>query len=204
MAWAAIVGSVVTAGAGVYNARRARNQAQNAANEAATTADPFAPMRGNFQEMLLQMFPQLTDFGSDAYAKTDAYKMDVADMEESTNNIMGSQRLLRSGTRPLALMKARAGIADKHRQAMINNNMGLLSMIGGFAGANVGLPGTAGQLQMSGYNSGVSQTNAGINAAVGAMPRLAQGLGMINWNQSNSDGTYGAGTPGGNWDGPGD
>lgn len=207
MTWGAIVAGVVSAGAGVYNASRARRDAREAGNSAAETADPFGNLRPTFQNMLMEMFPQLTDFSNSAFEESPGYQYEVGEMTEATDNMLGSQRLLRSGTRPIALSRMRSGLAEKHRQQWINNKMGMLTMLANLGGANVGNPAAAGQLQYGGFQDATNLQNSGINAVTGALPLLANGWNAFQRNRGGGGGGYydggGAGTPGGNWDSPG-
>lgn len=194
MTWGAIVGAVVTAGAGAYQANRARRDARSAANASAETADPWAGMRGPFQEQLLTMLPDLLNFDDSSFEDDAGFQFEMNAGTEAINNSLGSQRLLRSGTRPLALTKFASGLAHSKNQQRIQNKMEIMKLLAGLGGANSGSPAAAGQLQFGGYQQGVNQQNNGINAFAGAMPALANGWNSwVNSNNQPANGGYGQG-----------
>lgn len=178
MTWFAVGAAAITAIGGAYSARQGRRAAADAANNASAVADPWADMRGPFQSALLTMLPDLLNFDDYSFEDDAGFKFEMDAGTEAINNAMGSQRLLRSGTRPLALQKFASGLAHSKNQTRIKNKMDLMQMLANLGGANQGSAATAGQIQMNGYNSGVSQQNNGINAVAGALPALANG-----WNQ---------------------
>ena len=178
----AVAGGVASAATG---AALSGGGGSSGAQQAAGAADPFASQRGQYQDMLSQLIKNPSSVTS-----TPGYQFQL---QQGLNAVQGSAAaggMLNSGNTLTALTK----YGEDYASTQYNNQALLLAQL---AGANVGSPGTAGQI-LQGQNQ-LNQQAAGTfgNAIGGAVNQGVQGYfgggGYSGGNPFATDSGYGVG-----------
>ena len=134
------------------------------AQQAASAADPFAGQRGQYQDMLSQLIKNPSSVTS-----TPGYEFQL---QQGLNAVQGSAAaggMLNSGNTLAALTK----YGEDYASTQYNNQALLLAQL---AGANVGSPGTAGQI-LNSQNLLNQQSASALGNTVGG----AVNQGLQNW-----------------------
>jgi hypothetical protein len=137
-------------------------------------ADPFAAQRGQYQDMLSKLMNDPSSITSDP-----GYQFQL---QQGLNSVQGSNAasgMLNSGNTMAALMK----YGQDYASTGFNNKALLLAQL---AGANVGSPGTAGQI--ANQQNLMNQQTAGI---LGQQLGNAVSSNWNNWFGGSSGGGYG-------------
>lgn len=148
------VGSAV-AGAAVSSAMSGGGD--SGASQAASAADPFASQRGQYQQMLADLIKNPSSITS-----TPGYQFNLDQGLKSVEGSAAASGMLNSGNVLTALQQYGANYATNQLQ----NQELLLAQL---AGANVGSPGTAGQILQSQNQQNQAAAGALGNAVSGAI-----------------------------------
>lgn len=168
---AGVVGSV--AGAAVSGAM---SDSGGGASGAAGAADPFASQRGQYQDMLSALIKDPSSITSQP-----GYQFNLDQGLKSVTGNAAASGLLNSGNLLTSLQQYGSSYASNQLQ----NQELLLAQL---AGANVGSPGTAGQI-LQGQNQLNQQSSSLLGNAVGGA--VTQGFNAFG----NSGGGYSGGNP---------
>lgn len=142
MAWAAVAGAAV----GVVGGALMNGSSGGGASGAAAAADPFASQRGKYQQKLSDLMDNPSSITS-----TPGYQFQLQEGLGAVNGAMAQAGYLNSGNRLSALEQEGQNFAS----TQLNNQELFLAQL---AGANVGSPGTAGQILQ---NQNLSNQQAG-------------------------------------------
>jgi len=136
--------------------------APSPSSSGASQADPFASQRGQYQTMLQNLIAN-----PDSVTQSAMYKTQMAQGTAAVNQGEAASGYLNSGNRGTALQNEGENLATTD----YNNQLTELNLL---SGANVGSPGTAGQL--TGAQSAQQTQAAGAvgNAVAGAIPNAGQ------------------------------
>lgn len=157
------------------------------AGSAAAAADPFASQRGQYQTQLANLLNNPSSITSDP-----GYQFQLKQGLDSVNGSMAAGGFLNSGNRATALET----YGQNYAQTQLQNKELFLAQL---AGANVGSPGTAGQIlqnqnQLNQASAGTvaSQVGGAVNNLVsGAFSTGATGGGGFTMPAGYNSGTYG-------------
>jgi len=137
--------------------------AQNAANQAAATADPFAPLRPEFQQQLRDRFQELINFDPNKIKDDPAYQFQLEQGEEALNRASAASGMYRSGNRGTELTKFGQGLASSFTEKQFARNQQILSTLAQLSGVNVSNPVAAAQLGLSGFTGATNLQNNATN-----------------------------------------
>lgn len=170
-----VAGAVGAAVAGSATSSLLGGGGSSGAQQAAGAADPFASQRGQYQDMLSQLIKNPSSVTS-----TPGYQFQL---QQGLNAVQGSAAaggMLNSGNTLTALTK----YGEDYASTQYNNQALLLAQL---AGANVGSPGTAGQI-LQNQNQQNQQAAGAFGNAVG---------GLVNQGISGyfGGGSYSGGNP---------
>lgn len=147
---AAAVGSVAGAAA-----TSAFSGGSSGASSAANAADPFASQRGQYQSMLSNLINNPSSITS-----TPGYQFGLTQSQNAVQGSAAANGMVNSGNVLSALSTNAQGYASQQ----LNNQELLLAQL---SGANVGSPGTAGQI-LQGQNTLNQQAAGTVGNAVGS------------------------------------
>ena len=154
------------------------------AQQAANAADPFAGQRGQYQDMLSQLIKNPSSVTS-----TPGYQFQLQQGLNAAQGSAAAGGMLNSGNTLTALTK----YGEDYASTQYNNQALLLAQL---AGANIGSPGTAGQILQN-----QNQQNQQAASALGNTVGGAVNQGLQNWfspsyqggNPFATDSGYGVG-----------
>lgn len=154
----AVVGGVASAAVG-----SALGGGGGGASNAAGAADPFAGQRGQYQDQLSKLMKDPSSITSDP-----GYQFQLQQGLAAVNGSMAAGGFLNSGNRATALEK----YGQDYASTQLQNKELFLAQL---AGANVGSPGTAGQILQN--QNQLNQQSAGVVASQvgGAVNNLVSG-----------------------------
>lgn len=158
MSFAAVavgVGSAVAGAAASSAFSGGGNSGGGGASGAASAADPFASQRGQYQDMLSKLInnpSSITD--------TPGYQFGLTQSQNAVQGSAAANGMVNSGNVLSALSTNAQGYASQQ----LNNQELLLAQL---SGANVGSPGTAGQI-LQGQNAANQQAAGTVGNAVGS------------------------------------
>lgn len=181
MPWG-FAGAAIGAVGGIVSSSISANGAENAAQTAANAADPFASQRGQYQTMLSDLISNPSSITS-----TPGYQFGLQQSQNAVEGSAAANGMVNSGN----VLSALSTNAQGYAATQLNNQELLLSQL---SGANVGSPGTAGQILQ-----GQNQTNqANLGAGVSSLTQgLQQGIssgGFSNaWNAFGASGSENSG-----------
>ena len=182
MPWS-VVGAVGASVAGAAISSAMAPDPSSGASGAAAAADPFASQRGQYQTMLSQLISNPSSISSDP-----GYQFGMQQGLNAVNGAMASGGYLNSGNRLTALQQQGMDFANTQ---LTNKELFLAQL----AGANVGSPGTAGQI-LQGQNMANQQAAGVLGNAIGqGVSQLAQ-QGFNGFNSGGS-GAYDFSMPSG-------
>jgi|ERR1700758_1998773 len=157
---------VIAAGVGAAVAGSATSSllgggGSSGAQQAASAADPFAGQRGQYQSMLANLINNPSSVTS-----TPGYQFNLTEGLNATQGSMAAKGMGLSGNVLTALQQQGAGFASSE----LTNQELLLAQL---AGANIGSPGTAGQI-LQGQNQMNQQSASALGNQVGGI--VGQGI----------------------------
>jgi hypothetical protein len=168
---AAVAGSV----AGSLVSSATSSSPSSGAQTAANAADPFASQRGQYQQQLSQLINNPSSITS-----TPGYQFGLTQSQNAVEGSAAANGMVNSGN----VLNALSTNAQGYASQQLNNQELLLAQL---SGANVGSPGTAGQI-LQGQNNLNQQAAGTLGSQVGGA--ITSGI-----NSYNSSGGYSGGNP---------
>jgi len=165
----AVAGSV--AGSVVSSALAPSGGSSGGAQQAANAADPFASQRGQYQDMLSKLINDPSSI-----TKTPGYNFGLQQSQNAVEGSAAASGMINSGN----VLNALNTNAQGYAATQLNNQELLLAQL---AGANIGSPGTAGQILQS-QNQANQQAAGTLGSQVGGA--VTTGLNTA----INSSGSY--------------
>jgi hypothetical protein len=179
---AAIAGGVATAGATalIGGLTSSGNSSSGGASGAAAAADPFASQRGQYQQQLSALISNPSSITS-----TPGYQFGLQQSQNAVEGSAAANGMVNSGN----VLNALSTNAQGYASTQLNNQELLLSQL---AGANIGSPGTAGQI-LQGQNQTNQQSMGTLSSAIGGA--VSTGVNSISngFNVGSTSGTYAPG-----------
>lgn len=175
---AAVAGSVAGSLVSSATAPSSNSSAQTAAN----AADPFASQRGQYQQQLSQLINNPSSITS-----TPGYQFGLQQSQNAVEGSAAANGMVNSGN----VLNALSTNAQGYAATQLNNQELLLAQL---SGANVGSPGTAGQI-LQGQNQANQQAAGTLGNAVGGAITQGFNSGAIT-NPFGGGGTNGTYAPG--------
>jgi hypothetical protein len=173
---AALAGAAVSIGGAVAgSAVSSAMSGGGGASGAAGAADPFAGQRGQYQTMLSNLINNPSSITS-----TPGYQFGLDQSNKAVEGSAAANGMVNSGN----VLQALSTNSQSYASQQLNNQELLLAQL---AGANIGSPGTAGQI-LAGQNTANQQAGAAVGNAVGGA--ITQGI-----NGFNSGSGYPGGDP---------
>lgn len=169
----------ISAAAGIAsaaNSMRTSRRMADAAGNVQQVADPFAEMRPEFQQQLRAMFPSLISLDPNDVASDPYYQFMKGEGTRAIDNAASSAGLTRSGNRLIELARYAEGLAGQFGSQRFNQQMQILSALGGFAGANAGSPAAAAQTILGAQSAAGNWMTQGLNG-------IGTALGQFPWNR---------------------
>lgn len=151
------------------------------AQQAASAADPFASQRGQYQDMLSKLINDPSSITS-----TPGYQFGLDQSNKAVQGSAAANGMVNSGN----VLQALSTNSQSYAASQLNNQELLLAQL---SGANVGSPGTAGQI-LQGQNQ-TNQQNAGTLGSQigGAVSQQVSNGGFSNaWNAFNAGSNSGS------------
>src|SRR5216684_2964230 len=177
----AVAGSV--AGSVVSSALAPSGGSSGGAQQAANAADPFASQRGQYQDMLSKLINNPSSITS-----TPGYKFGLQESQNAVEGSAAASGMINSGN----VLQALSTNAQGYAATQLNNQELLLAQL---AGANVGSPGTAGQI-LQNHNTANQQAagtlgsqvggavTTGLNTAFNSSSGFNSGVSATDWGSS--------------------
>ena len=151
------------------------------ASGAASAADPFAGQRGQYQSMLSNLINNPSSITS-----TPGYQFGLDQSNKAVEGSAAANGMVNSGN----VLQALSTNSQAYASQQLNNQELLLAQL---AGANVGSPGTAGQI-LQGQNLQNQQAGASVGNAVGGA--IQSGVNGFNSGSSYSGNPFSTDTSG--------
>lgn len=170
---------VVGAVAGAVTSSVLAPSPSSSASSAANAADPFASQRGQYQTMLSDLISNPSSITS-----TPGYQFGLQQSQNAVEGSAAANGMVNSGN----VLSALSTNAQGYAATQLNNQELLLAQL---SGANVGSPGTAGQI-LQGQNTTNQQAAGTVGNAVGSAVTSGFNSGAIPNAFSNAFGASGS------------
>jgi len=181
---AGVVGSV--AGAAVSSSISGGSSSNSSAQSAANAADPFASQRGQYQQQLSQLMSNPSSITS-----TPGYQFGLQQSQNAVEGSAAANGMVNSGN----VLSALSTNAQGYASTQLNNQELLLAQL---SGANVGSPGTAGQI-LQNQNQSNQQAAGTLGNSIGSAVTSGINTGVNSggfqsaWNSFGASGSENSG-----------
>jgi hypothetical protein len=183
---AGTVGAAVAGGVASSATGSLLSGGNSGAQGAANAADPFSSQRGQYQQMLSQLINNPSSITSNP-----GYEFGLQESNKAVEGSAAANGMVNSGN----VLQALSTNSQQYASQQLNNQELLLAQL---SGANIGSPGTAGQI-LQGQNT-ANQTSAGaLGSQVGSAvtsgfnsafaPSTTSGVDQYGFGSEGSDGS---------------
>jgi hypothetical protein len=182
MSFAAVAVGVGSAVAGSVVSSAISGGGSSGAQQAASAADPFASQRGQYQTMLSDLISNPSSITS-----TPGYQFGLQQSQNAVEGSAAANGMVNSGN----VLQALSTNAQGYASTQLNNQELLLAQL---SGANVGSPGTAGQILQNQNTQNQQAAGTVGNAVTSGINQGVSSGGFSNaWNAFGGSGSENSG-----------
>jgi len=181
MPWG-FAGAAIGAVGGIVSSSISANASESNAQTAANAADPFASQRGQYQQQLSQLINNPSSITS-----TPGYQFGLQQSQNAVEGSAAANGMVNSGN----VLNALSTNAQGYASTQLNNQELLLAQL---SGANVGSPGTAGQILQGQNQTNQQNLGAGVSALTNGISQgVSSGGFQSAWNSFGASGSENSG-----------